>query len=217
MTTRRKMLALTGAFGFSAVTHNMVNAKTVIRRPTASQTLGPFYPETKPADSDADLTRVAGRGGRAQGQVIQVQGRVINPWGEAFAGVAVEIWQANSFGRYDHPGDGNDAPLDPNFQGFARVVTDAQGQYRFTTIKPSGYPAGGSMRPPHIHFKVTGKQDRLVTQMYFAGEPLNARDRQLAQFDDPAKVGLIATLERPATGAEPGLLLANWDIVLRNG
>ena len=144
----------------------------------------------------------------AQGQVIEVAGRVLNVAGDALAGVAIEIWQANTHGRYDHPGDHSDAPLDPNFQGYARGVTDAQGRYRFTTIKPSGYPAGGFMRPPHIHFSVTGKQDRLVTQLYFAGEPLNDSDRLLAQAGS-ARDSLIVTL-RDARAA-------NWDIVLEKG
>jgi protocatechuate 3,4-dioxygenase beta subunit len=207
MNTRRRILALTGAVGVIAAAGPLVRAASPMRR-TASQTTGPFYPRTKPADSDADLTRVAGRDGIAQGQVIQVAGRVLNATGTALAGVAIEIWQANAHGRYDHPADHNDAPLDPNFQGYARLVTDAQGRYRFTTIKPSGYPAGRFMRPPHIHVSVTGKQDRLVTQMYFAGEPLNDSDPLLAQAGS-GRESLIVTLGDSRAG--------NWDIVLENG
>ena len=207
MNTRRRILALTGAVGVIAAAGPLVRAAAPMRR-TASQTTGPFYPRTKPSDSDADLTRVEGRDGIAQGQVIQVAGRVLNVAGSALPGVAIEIWQANTHGRYDHPGDRSDAPLDPNFQGYARLVTDAQGRYRFTTIKPSGYPAGGFMRPPHIHVSVTGKQDRLVTQMYFAGEPLNDDDFVLAQAGS-ARESLIVTLGDARA--------ANWDIVLENG
>jgi protocatechuate 3,4-dioxygenase, beta subunit len=193
--------------GVIAAAGPLARAAAPMRR-TASQTTGPFYPRTKPSDSDADLTRVEGRDGIAQGQVIQVAGRVLNVAGSALAGVAVEIWQANTHGRYDHPADRSDAPLDPNFQGYARLVTDAQGRYRFKTIKPAGYPAGGFMRPPHIHVSVTGKQDRLVTQMYFAGEPLNDADFLLAQAGS-GRESLIVTLDDSRA--------ANWDIVLENG
>jgi protocatechuate 3,4-dioxygenase beta subunit len=207
MNTRRRILALTGAVGVIAAAGPLVRAAAPMRR-TASQTTGPFYPRTKPSDSDADLTRIEGREGIAQGQIIQVAGRVLNVAGSALPGVAIEIWQANTHGRYDHPGDRSDAPLDPNFQGYARLVTDAQGRYRFKTIKPAGYPAGGFMRPPHIHVSVTGKQDRLVTQMYFAGEPLNDDDFLLAQAGS-GRESLIVTLGDSRA--------ANWDIVLENG
>ncbi len=207
MNTRRRILALTGAVGVIAAAGPLAHAAAPMRR-TASQTTGPFYPRTKPSDSDADLTRVAGRDGIAQGQVIQVAGRVLNVAGHALPGVAIEIWQANTHGRYDHPGDHSDAPLDPNFQGYARVVTDAQGRYRLTTIKPAGYLAGGLLRPPHIHFSVTGKQDRLVTQLYFAGEPLNDSDPLLARAGG-GRDSLIVSLDDSRTG--------NWDIVLENG
>jgi protocatechuate 3,4-dioxygenase, beta subunit len=210
--SRRNLLALAGAAGFTAAAAPWMRATAASLPRTASQTLGPFYPLSPPAETDADLTRVEGRSGRAQGQVIQVEGRVLNAAGSALPGVAIEIWQANARGRYAHPYDDNDAPLDPNFQGFARLLTDSQGRYRFTTIKPSGYPAGSMMRPPHIHFSITGRHDRLVTQMYFAGEPLNERDPLLARAK--ATETLIATLQPPAAG---DVLLANWDIVLDRG
>ena len=216
MHTRRQILALSGAAGICAAAGTLARGATASLQRTPSQTLGPFYPVTMPADSDADLTLIEGRNERAQGQAIQVTGRVLNSAGNALAGVVIEIWQANTHGRYAHPGDNNDAPLDPNFQGFGRLVTDPQGRYRFKTIKPSGYPAGGSMRPPHIHFSITGKQDRLVTQMYFAGEPLNESDPLLGRAGS-GKEGLIVTLGRPTPGLEPDTLLANWDIVLERG
>ena len=89
----------------------------------------------------------------------------------------MEVWQANAKGRYTHPSDTNAAPLDPNFEGTAVLTTDNEGRYRFTTIMPAAYPAGPNLtRPAHIHFQVTGKQDRLVTQMYFEGDPYNSAD-----------------------------------------
>jgi protocatechuate 3,4-dioxygenase beta subunit len=210
---RRKVLKLAGAAGFIAAAGGMASALAGPQRRTASQALGPFYPLTKPADSDADLTLVHGRTRRAQGQVVYVVGRVLDSAGEPLPGVAIEIWQANTHGRYAHPGDDNPAPLDPDFQGYARLVTDAQGRYRIKTIKPAGYPAGGFNRPPHIHFDFTGKSSRLVTQLYFAGEPLNDTDPLLASTG-ANRNSLIVTLGKPTRDLEPDALLAHWDVVL---
>jgi len=214
--TRRHLLALSGAAGVLAASGMPARAASSQQRRTAGQALGPFYPLTKPHDSDADLTLIKGHRERAQGQVIYVAGRVLSVAGEPLAGVAIEIWQANTHGRYTHPSDNNPAPLDPNFQGFARLVTDAQGRYRFKTIKPAGYPAGGFNRPPHIHVDVTGRTNRLVTQMYFAGEPLNDSDSLLASAGENRQ-SLIVTLERPTPDLEPDSRVANWDIVLEKG
>src|SRR5258707_448709 len=116
---------------------------------------------------NADLTKVPGRPGRAAGLVLDVTGRVLNLKGEPVRNAKIEIWQANTHGRYTHPSDHNTAHLDPNFEGSALLTTDDDGRYRFKTIKPAAYPAGPNrMRPAHIHFQVSGRQDRLVTQMY---------------------------------------------------
>ena len=214
--TRRHMLALAGPAGILATTGMLARAAGSQQRRTASLALGPFYPLTKPVDSDADLTLIKGHRERAQGQVIYVGGRILSAAGEPLPGVGIEIWQANAHGRYTHPGDDNPAPLDPNFQGFARLVSDAQGRYRFKTIKPAGYPAGGFNRPPHIHLDITGKSNRLVTQLYFDGEPLNDRDPLLASTG-ANRSSLIVTLERPPPDLEPDTRVANWDIVLEKG
>jgi len=146
---------------------------------TPATVAGPFYPLlSKPVDRDADLTVISGRKDRAKGQVIHVVGRVLNLKGDPVKGLQVEIWQANAAGRYDHPADPNPAPLDPNFQGYGVIVTDAEGRYRFKTIKPAGYPlTQNSYRAPHIHFELTGRLDRHITQMWFPGEPLNSQDQ----------------------------------------
>lgn len=197
-------LALAGSF-FSPLVW------AALRR-TSAQALGPFYPVTLPADQDTDLTRIAGRAGRALGQIIDVTGQVLNAEGAPVPGARVEIWQANSEGRYAHPGDRSKLPLDPEFQGYGVVTTDADGRYGFRTIKPAAYPTGEGdwVRPPHIHFAVTGRTERLITQMYFPGEPLNDVDRLLAGADDPQ--GLIAAVT--PTG---DVLGARWDIVLAGG
>lgn len=191
-------------------------AQQVVRR-TPSQILGPFYPVTKPAEHDADLTTIAGRPGRAQGQVIYVAGRVVNRHGQPVQGAKMEVWQANSHGRYTHPSDDHEAPLDANFEGYAQLVTDAEGRYRFKTIKPGDYPddASGTQRAPHIHFDVTGRVNRLVTQMYFAGEALNDGDRFLATAGKN-RARLIVALS-PLPDDKDKASIATWDIVLHDG
>src|SRR5260370_16643739 len=122
-------------------------------------------------DQNADLTRVAGRRGRAEGHVLNVMGRVLNLKGEPVRDANVEVWQANTHGRYTHPSDPNPAPIDPNFEGSAVLTTDSEGRYRFKTIKPAAYPAGPNrMRPAHIHFQVSAPQDKIVPPISFETE-----------------------------------------------
>jgi protocatechuate 3,4-dioxygenase beta subunit len=184
--------------------------------PTPDQILGPFYPVQKPVDGGQDLTRLKGRSGQAQGEVIYVMGRVLNLRGEPCPGVRLEIWQANARGKYTHPHDRNSAPLDPNFDGYATVMTDAEGRYRFKTVKPGAYPVVADyVRPPHIHYDITGRVNRLITQMYFAGEALNERDPLLQQ--SWAKDSLIARMMPPTSAEEADAKLVVWDIVLIQG
>jgi protocatechuate 3,4-dioxygenase beta subunit len=160
---------------------------------TPAQDEGPFYPVHKQADTDLDMTRVAGRKGRAQGEVVEVSGRVVDEAGTPIAGALVDIWQANAKGRYAHEADPNPAPLDPDFQGWARLVTDREGRYRVRTIIPGAYPVEeGWQRPPHIHFKVARRGFReLTTQMYFDGHPLNAPDRILNDVPEAQRGQLV--------------------------
>lgn len=181
--------------------------------PTPFQTMGPFYPLRRPADSDGDLTLLRGHAGRARGQVIEVIGRVLDRRGAPVPGAMLELWQANAAGRYDHPSDPNRAALDPGFQGYGVVRTDRRGGFRLLTVKPGAYPLGdGEVRAPHLHFQVSGRSDRLVTQMYFPGEPLNGPDQVRRRLDDPA----IVTAARTGRSAA-GLERLAWDIVLRSG
>ena len=192
-------------------------AASQTQRRTPSQVLGPFYPVEKPVDQDADLTVIAGKTGRAAGQVIEVTGRVLNGEGNPIAGARIEIWQANAQGRYAHPSDRNPAPVDPNFEGFALLKTDAEGRYRFKTIKPAAYPEDtGAMRAPHIHFDVLGHKNRLVTQMFFAGESLNDTDRFL-QTAGANRNRLIVPLARVPAQTDAAPLAGVWDIVLDRG
>jgi len=216
--SRRRVLGMAGALGGLAMFGSASSALAQALRRTPDQILGPFYPVVKPLHQGADLTTIPGKPRRAAGQVIHVMGRVINSHGQPVQGARVEIWQANTHGRYTHPSDTNPAPLDPNFEGFAVLTTDAEGRYRMKTIKPGAYPAGpdSRMRPPHIHFDVTGKSNRLVTQMYFAGEPLNDKDPFL-QGTGAGKERLIVPLRPPTQGLEPDSRVAVWDIILETG
>src|SRR5262245_43159718 len=188
------------------------------RSTTPNLVLGPFYPVIKPLDRDADLTTIAGRNGRANGQVIHVVGKVANLNGDPVRDAKIELWQANAAGRYDHPSDPNKAPLDPNFQGFGEQVTDSEGRFHFKTIKPGAYPRieGTGMRTPHIHFEIFGKHDRMVTQMFFEGEPLNETDF-IYQAIRNNQQGALAKIDKHAAQFEPGAWLVSWDVVLRQG
>jgi len=151
--------------------------------PTPRQTAGPFYPDILPRESDADLVTMAG-GAPATGEVIVVEGQVLGVDGRPVAGASIELWQANAFGRYAHSADRSDVPLDPDFQGYGAVRTDAQGRYRFRTIRPGAY-AG---RTRHLHFYATGPGfERMPMQMYFAGDPGNDVDFLWRALRDPAQ------------------------------
>jgi len=214
--SRRSFLEMSAAIGGLAVSGEFIPVFAQEKRPlTDDQVLGPFYPVKKPLDRDADLTHIRGRRLSAKGQIIHLAGRVITPEGKPLPGIKLEIWQANMHGRYSHVNDPNTAPLDPNFQGYGVQVSDAKGRYRFKTIKPGAYPTGieGWDRPPHIHFYVSGRNELLVTQMYFPGEALNDKDR-LLQSSAPNQATLIARAGTLDEGMEPNSLALTWDIVL---
>jgi len=182
---------------------------------TSDQILGPFYPLIEPFKG-GDMTRVDGRPGRAQGVVLYLSGRVLDRSGNPVRGGKVQIWQANALGRYDHPNDDNAAPLDPSFTGFAVVETDSDGRYSFKTVKPGAYATGpDTMRPSHIHFEVFGKRERLITQMYFQGDPYQDTDRWLQSSRRPETI-VMPMLERTA-GMDEGARRVNFDIVLMHG
>jgi protocatechuate 3,4-dioxygenase beta subunit len=212
---RREILKMSAILGLASVASTRLAIAQVAVQRTPEQILGPYYP-MKTLDQNADLTRLPGRPGRAAGHVLNVTGRVLNRKGEPVRNAKIEIWQANAHGRYTHPSDTNPAPLDPNFEGAAVLTADDDGRYRFETIKPAAYPVGPHlMRPAHIHFQVSGRQDRLVTQMYFEGDPYNATDRIL-QTAGRTEL-LIAKLLPPTAEMEPKSKLAVFDIVLYAG
>ena len=179
-------------------------------RPTAMEIIGPFYPVAKPSDQDSDLTQIAGRAQRAKGQILYVSGRVLTRTGEPVPGAVLEIWQANAEGRYGHPGERNPAQEDPNFQGYTRLVADSEGRYAIKTVKPGAYPTSrpGWSRPPHIHFDITGKVTRLVTAMYFEGDPLNEQDLVLKASFAPQTQ--IARIDSAGPGQEADAVSTTW-------
>ena len=179
--------------------------------PTPFTDIGPFYPVTRPGEDDGDLTLI-GTGKRATGKMIEIVGRVLDGKGAPLARSRVEIWQANAAGKYAHAGDTSAVALDPAFQGFGAVTTDASGNYRFVTIMPGAYAIpGGAVRPPHIHLDVAGRNDRLITQMLFPGDPLNDKDIVLAKVD--RRLLLAADRGMAASGARR----FEWNIILANG
>lgn len=186
---------------------------------TAAQTPGPYYPTHDRPDEDADLTRVRGRSGRAEGEVLVVEGRVLDPACKPVAGALVEVWQANKWGRYDHERDaGNPRPLDPNFQSWAEMLTDQDGRFRFTTIKPGAYPANdaGWVRPPHIHFRVSRRGfHELVTQMYFQGEALNEPDRIRQALSPAERDSVTVAFAPPTAGQQAEGPVGVFDITIR--
>ena len=213
--SRREIVRMSAALTCATILSSSKLAVAETLRRTPEQILGPFYP-LKELPQTSDLTKLPGRAGRANGQVLNVMGRVLNLAGEPVRNAKVEIWQANAYGRYTHPSDTNPAPLDPNFEGSAVLTTDAEGRYRFKTIKPAAYPAGPNfMRPAHIHFQVSGRQDRLVTQIYFENDPYNDSDKFLNSAG--RKELLIKKLLDPAPEFEADSKVAVFDIVLFNG
>jgi protocatechuate 3,4-dioxygenase beta subunit len=183
-----------------------------------SERTGPLFGHSEIGPLDHDLTRQ--HGGEPQGERIIVTGRVLDSDGRPVHNALVEVWQTNAAGRYAHAKDQHPAPLDPNFTGAGRCLTDADGRYRFVTVKPGAYPwknHPNAWRPAHIHFSVFGTAftQRLVTQMYFPGDPLMPFDPILQSIPSPeARERLVAAFDLDITQPEWALGY-RWDIVLR--
>ena len=181
-----------------------------------TEVTGPLLGEGRVGETDHDLT--AQHGGEPLGERIVVEGRVLEADGRPVPDTLVEVWQAKAAGRYRHDGDRHPAPLDPNFSGAGRCVTDAQGRWRFVTVKPGAYPwknHDNAWRPAHIHFSVFGRAftQRLITQMYFPGDPLFAFDPIFQSVPEGARERLVSRLDLDVTVAEWAVGY-RWDIVL---
>ena len=190
----------------------------VISPHTLSEVTGPVYGHGLIGELDNDLTRQ--HEGEPLGERIIVTGRVLDGDGRPVRNSLIEVWQANAAGRYVHQGDRHPAPLDPNFTGAGRCLTDDEGRYRFVTVKPGAYPwknHDNAWRPAHIHFSLFGPAfaTRLVTQMYFPGDPLFDHDPIFQSVRDPkARQRLVSSFDLETT--EPGWALGyRFDIVLR--
>ncbi len=214
--TRRALTRSLGTAAALAAVPGLARAAALTATPR--QVEGPFYPVDERADTDLDLTRIAGRADAAAGEVVLVRGRVLDTSGAPVPGAVVDVWQANHHGRYDHPRDPNPAPLDPNFQGRGIVRADASGTYALRTIKPGPYRldylGGSGWRCRHIHFKVSGAahaHQPLITQMYFRGDPLITDDAEIAKAPADRRDSLIADM---TVDPRTGLPLYTFDIVL---
>jgi len=182
--------------------------------PTPSQTVGPFFSLGLDRPESNDLTR-----GHPQGERIVIEGRVLDGDGAPVPDAVVEIWQANAAGRYAHPEDPQtDKPLDPNFRGFGRVATDAEGRFHFTTIKPGPVPGrGNSLQAPHINVLLLsrGLLIHLHTRIYFDGEPANAADPLLSSIEDPAVRGTLLARRAEASSQSGGPARYRFDIIMQ--
>jgi protocatechuate 3,4-dioxygenase, beta subunit len=199
---------------------------TILRAPSREPVLlphslteitGPVLGDGRVAPSDSDLTRQ--HHGEPLGERIVVHGRVLDSDGRAVPDTLVEVWQANSAGRYPHQRDQHPAPLDPNFTGVGRCMTDSQGRYRFVTLKPGAYPwrnHENAWRAQHIHFSLFGRAfvQRLVTQMYFPGDPLFYQDPIFNAVPEAARSRMISSFDLSETMPEWALAY-RFDIVLR--
>jgi protocatechuate 3,4-dioxygenase, beta subunit len=194
--------------------------KLVPIKQTLSEITGPLFREIKLEPGENDLTRNADTGKEAMGERIIVVGKVLDENGRAIPNMLIEIWQANAAGRYHHPVDQHNAPLDPNFIGAGRCITNAKGEYRYLTIKPGAYPwlnHRNAWRPAHIHLSIFGPSfaTRLITQMFFPADPLIPLDPILNSIPSKhARERLIASYAHGVT--EPEFALGyRFDIVLR--
>jgi protocatechuate 3,4-dioxygenase beta subunit len=189
----------------------------VILPANATERSGPTFGDERVGELDHDLT--SQRDGEPLGERIVVHGRVLDGAGRPVRNSLVEVWQANAAGRYAHAVDQHPAPLDPNFTGAGRCLTDSQGRYRFVTVKPGAYPWGNhhnAWRPAHIHFSLFGRSfaERLVTQMYFPGDPLFEYDPIFNSVRDPkARARLICAFDLEETVPEWALAY-RFDIAL---
>jgi len=190
----------------------------IIMRPTLSELTGPVYGHETVREGDNDLTTQ--HTGEPIGERIIVHGHVLDEDGRGVPDTLLEIWQANACGRYIHPRDQHPAPLDPNFTGAGRAQTDGDGYYRFVTVKPGAYPWGNhhnAWRPAHIHFSVFGHSfvSRLVTQMYFPGDPLFPFDPIFnAVADEKARGRMVSAFDLENTRPEWALCY-RFNLVLR--
>ena len=206
------------ALAFTALSPAGLSAQLA---PTPDTGTGPFYPADDRAQADADLTRVEGRDGRPEGDLLEIVGTVRGTDGSPVAGAELVIWQTDSAGFYDHPrhqrvdDDGQPVPRDPNFQYWGRTTSDADGRYRFLTIVPRSYRVGGVWRPHHVHFRIRHPEYRaLATEMQFTGDPAAEGD---FVTDEAEQERLAVDLVEAGTDGGRAVRRGTFDIVLAGG
>jgi protocatechuate 3,4-dioxygenase beta subunit len=206
--SRRQALERIAALGVASTLVRPASGQSpATLAPTPSQTEGPFYPRSLPADRDGDLTKVAGRSKPAQGTVLYLAGAVRRTDGKVLAGAVVELWQCDAMGVYHHVGESG--PLDENFQGYGAVTADAEGRYAFKTIRPVSYPG----RTPHLHLKLRHAEAApLTTQLYVAGDSTSGDG--VVRYSGPDTHARLSMQVTPVSGKEPGALAASYDFVL---
>jgi protocatechuate 3,4-dioxygenase beta subunit len=213
--TSRRGLMGAGLIGLAGAATPLLAAT---RAPTPRETTGPFYPEPAGTDGFADLMTTPGASARAAGRPTEVRIKVVDINGKPVPSAMMLIWQANAAGRYAHSRDTSAVPLDPNFRGHAMVRADGDGALRLVTVRPGAYRTpDGNQRTPHLHVEAVGAKSQLVTQMYFAGEPLNEQDllirRMKSKGDNPAL--MVAAATKPTLdGIEEAW---DWTLVLAKG
>ena len=200
------------ATGLGLLSTSLVSAAIL----TPEQVEGPFHPIDNRTDLDMDLTLIKGHQKSAIGEILLVSGLILDVDEKPISDATVDVWQANHFGRYSHPKDRNTAPLDPNFQDWGIMNTNAMGEFSFKTIKPGSYPlsfiGGEGTRCRHIHFKVSRPgYKKLITQMYFHGDPLINQDLEVAKVPEENRHLLI---RKSAVDKDTGLPSFKFDLTL---
>ncbi len=205
---KRRQLLITAA---GAAAGSFIPAWALEKTPAMTE--GPFYPRPAdmPLDDDNDLTRVKGKEGVASGTLLDLTGRVVDAGGKGIAVANVEIWQCNSHGRYHDARDSSSSPRDPFFQGFGKTLCDAEGRFRFRTIRPVAYPG----RAPHIHFKVKAAQFKeLTTQMFVAGDAALERDGIWRSLHSAEMKRQMAVVLKPAEAGSGASLSGHFEIMI---
>ncbi len=207
--TRRDLLRGSLALGAAAYFTPGVFAELLTRTPGLTE--GPFYPDRLPLDTDNDLVIVSNSITPAVGEITHLTGRVLDVNANPLRDLTVEIWQVDNRGVYLHSGDSGSRQRDSNFQGYGRTITNAQGEYRFRTVKPVPYPG----RTPHIHVKVKrGDRELLTTQIFVNGHPQNRQDGIFRSVRNPIEREFILADFKPLKSSRIGELTAQFDIVV---
>ena len=207
---RRKFINL-GIGSIAGFAAGVVKSDTCDFFLTPEQPEGPFYPDAKTLDMDADLTKVKGHSKTAKGDLIVVKGTIQDQFCKPIENAIVEVWQACNSGKYNHPSDTSKAELDPYFQYYALMKTDSKGEYSFKSVIPGAYQASRNwVRPPHIHYKVSLRgYEELITQLYFKGHWLNQKDSIINNLNEEERSKVLVDFKKDERGILTGQFIIN--------